>query len=297
MTNLISLWFNYWRCGHGKVKRYRLAPPPFWHVSPGNWTGLSSRFTALAVLFAPSLTFTLLVTLLTLTERRKKAKQPTPVLALQTRREWERESGLGVGEKRGENTRQRSAQRSATQLCRSRCVVYMCQRAARYKGARRREARSEEKEKKSGEKAWVLNAGDQGLGSRWQSRRLSSPVQHLPSHLAVFTDGACVPEVASPACPMMAQANEWILQSASFFWIFTLLLSESQSKKTQTCEYRSVLLIPIRNPPVFDNFHTENALCTQNSLRRLLLADDSTVNTCACVGGVIARFFADSVTG
>ncbi|XP_070196893.1 uncharacterized protein [Littorina saxatilis] len=32
----------------------------------------------------------------------------------------------------------------------------------------------------------------------------------------------------------MAQANEWILQSASFFWIFTLLLSESQSKKTQT---------------------------------------------------------------
>ncbi|XP_025115544.1 uncharacterized protein LOC112576901 isoform X2 [Pomacea canaliculata] len=32
----------------------------------------------------------------------------------------------------------------------------------------------------------------------------------------------------------MAQGHEWILQSASFFWIFTLLLSESQSKKTQT---------------------------------------------------------------
>ncbi|XP_076449947.1 uncharacterized protein LOC143286195 [Babylonia areolata] len=32
----------------------------------------------------------------------------------------------------------------------------------------------------------------------------------------------------------MAPANEWILQSASFLWIFTLLLSESQSKKTQT---------------------------------------------------------------
>ncbi|XP_046585111.1 uncharacterized protein LOC124292109 isoform X1 [Haliotis rubra] len=32
----------------------------------------------------------------------------------------------------------------------------------------------------------------------------------------------------------MAQGHEWILQSASFFWIFTLLLSESQSKRTQT---------------------------------------------------------------
>ncbi|XP_041376541.1 uncharacterized protein LOC121389015 [Gigantopelta aegis] len=32
----------------------------------------------------------------------------------------------------------------------------------------------------------------------------------------------------------MAHSHDWILQSASFFWIFSLLLSESQSKRTQT---------------------------------------------------------------
>ena len=165
MTNLISLWFNYWRCGHGKVKRYRLAPPPFWHVSPANWTGLSSRFTALAVLFAPSLTFTLLVTLLTLTERRKKAKQPTPVLALQTRRERER---AGSESRRSAERTQDNARLSAALLsCVGRDVWCTCVSeplATRARGGERLGARRRRKRAGKRREFWmpVIRACDRG---------------------------------------------------------------------------------------------------------------------------------------
>jgi len=35
----------------------------------------------------------------------------------------------------------------------------------------------------------------------------------------------------------MALGPDWVSQSWCFLWIFTLLLSESQTKKTQTCKY------------------------------------------------------------
>lgn len=64
----------------------------------------------------------------------------------------------------------------------------------------------------------------------------------------------------------MAQGHEWILQSASLFWIFTLLLSESQSKKTQTCKYKTLFLTSV----VLNMLSLSNRVCFLRIFTRLL---------------------------
>ena len=41
----------------------------------------------------------------------------------------------------------------------------------------------------------------------------------------------------------MALSHDWIINSASFLWILTLFLGESQSKRTQTCKSNASLKI------------------------------------------------------
>lgn len=90
----------------------------------------------------------MLVTLLTLTERRKKAKQPTPVLALQTRRERERERAGSESGRSAERTQDNARLSAALLSCVGRDVWCTCVSeplATRARGGERLEARRRRK--------------------------------------------------------------------------------------------------------------------------------------------------------